>query len=86
MFTSESFLPLMVAPSDRSHIMRRISATERSRMPISRCWMNHAFSTARVASSITLMPRARQKLQTSSMFCMLTGCPPARLTVTATQT
>src|SRR5690348_420634 len=58
MFTRLSFLPDIVAPSAHAHISSRICAIVLSRWPGSRCWMNHAFSTARVASKMTLIPRA----------------------------
>ncbi len=43
--------------------------------------MNQAFSSARVASSITRMPRALQNSQVALMFSMDMGWPPAMFTL-----
>ena len=43
--------------------------------------MNQAFSRARVASSITRMPRSRQNSQVRRMFSIDMGWPPAMFTL-----
>ena len=83
MFTSESFLADIVQPSVRSHISRRISAMVRFAWPGSRSWMNQAFSTARVASRITMIPCSSAISRTRRRFASEIGCPPAMFTVPA---
>ena len=85
MLTRLSFFEDIVAPSVRPHISRRISATERSAYPPSRCLMNQAFSSARVASSMTRMPFDRQSSDTARRFAIDIGWPPAMFTLASTE-
>jgi hypothetical protein len=48
--------------------------------------MKRAFSTIRVASSMTLMPRGWHQARSSRTLAMLTGWPPAMFTVPASET
>ncbi len=48
--------------------------------------MNSAFSTIRVASSITLMPSGSQSARMALTLAIETGWPPAMLTVPASET
>src|SRR3990172_12033010 len=74
MFTRLSFFEDTVAPSEYEVISRRMSRTDRSSYPASRCLMNQAFSRARVASSITRIPLREHRAGGGGFFFGLCGC------------
>ena len=86
MFTSPSFLALMVAPSTRSNMLRTISRTLRWPWPASRSLIKYAFSAKRQASRKNGSLCLSQIARTPRRFSRLTGWPPPLLFVTVTMT
>ena len=73
MFTSPSFLALMVQPSPYENISRAISRTGRPACPGSRSRMNQQFSAKRQASKNSGTPCRSHTARTARTFSSDTG-------------